>query len=157
MRKGRRQYLVRWQGDDPDAPGQAWVTYEHYNSLCVNGQHPGVCPQPSNPVVTSDFPLGSHSALHLADDAVAKAIAEVDRVLEAEAVDLEANDRRTEEMERCPLRTGDCVVRDEFATSGIWRVGTVKEIDKESGNLTIAFTTLTLAHGLAKRASQSQR
>jgi hypothetical protein len=43
MRNGRRQYLVRWQDENPDAPGEAWMTYEHYNSLCVNGQRPSEC------------------------------------------------------------------------------------------------------------------
>lgn len=41
--KGRRQYLVRWRDENPDAPGEAWMTYEHYSSLCVDGHEPSGC------------------------------------------------------------------------------------------------------------------
>jgi hypothetical protein len=35
--EGRREYLVRWEGEDPDAPGEHWETYEYFSSLCVDG------------------------------------------------------------------------------------------------------------------------
>lgn len=45
--QGRREYLVRWQGTDPDAPGEKhWETWEYFASLCVDGNIRAQAPPP---------------------------------------------------------------------------------------------------------------
>ena len=74
--------------------------------------------------------------LCLAGDFVVKEIEKVDTVNEVDDIKLDENDLLTDSMEKCELRVGDRVLRDEYEKYGIWRVGTVTEV-AENGDLTI--------------------